>query len=640
MKSFNVTRIFKTALLMTLISFTFFSNSVFAASQLRLTINGITVPFTTIQPFVDENGRTQVPFKITLESFGAEVKWDNATREAIAIKDGITVRVPIGQNFIYRNNVKITTDTSARIVNGSTYLPIKAVIDALGGKVVWNGASRTVELTGNVSSFSDKPVSDQIKEKVEFINDETLFTVYAFMNATGYDVENHTSFHPIREQLKKELDSMNLQLKDSNYFTNKGVHAGEYFVAHAFIGKEYPYSFSKTDQVTSKLSDLATALNEFYQEANIKYLYAKYDKQIQPLIDSEFRKEGYALIENTVDTFNLNLSSLKNGIEIKANYLESNWKGYNMNVTHNIQNFPVGTPDIFLISGSPNGTSKFTVIHEFMHSFTVPVTYGSYDIKRLAEYLNNQTAIALGGYGNWIDNIDESFVRAMSTYTAGESDKAAIIDREVADGFFLTQYIYDRIPQYKTIYGNDIKKFIDGVITEFSTETAKMSFEEMADKFSPANEYGWKVDDLQMTTIIPYGDAKLKDGTVVYATDKIESQGRALQMSIKLPYNINDIIGYSAGQYFFINKNLHDTPDKRWEDGTYLYELINTDTGVRYSVFTWLANTLLENGTAYDTLVLQSSNVLPRGNYIFKIVTYPTPTGFLNGTYIWDVKMK
>jgi len=640
MKSANLTRIFRTTLLMALISFTLFSNSVFAASTVRVTINGTAVPYTTTQPFVDENGRTQVPFAVTLQSFGAEIRWDNIAREAIATKDGITVRVPIGQKFIYRNNVKITTDTSARIVSGSTYLPIAAVIEALGGQVKWNATTRTVELTGSITSFSNKPVSEQIKEKVEFVNDETLFTVYAFMNATGYDVENHTSFHPIREQLRKELDSMNLQLKDNNYFTSKGVHAGEYLGAAVHLGSQYPYNQLNNNQVTSKLTDLSTALDEFYQKANIKVLYAKYDKLIQPLIDSEFRAEGYAQIEETVDVFNLDLSKLKNGVEIQANYLESNWKGYNLNVSGRSQYYPVGTPDIFMVSGSPNKGNVFTVNHEFMHSFTVPVTKSSYDIKRLAEYLNNQTAIALGGYGNWIDNIDESFVRAMSTYTVNSNDKAAIIDREVADGFFLTQYIYDRIPQYETKYGNDIKKFIDGVITEFATETAGMTFEEMADKFSPANEYGWRVDDLQITTIVPYGDAKLKAGTVVYATDSIESQGRALQMSIKLPYYINDIIGYSNGQYFFINKKLHDTPDKRWEDGTYLYELINTDTGVKYSVFTWLGNTLLENGTLYDTLVIQSSSVLPRGNYVFKIVTYPTPTGFLNGIYIWDVKMK
>ena len=618
-------------------------NLTFADSKVNVTINGTSVPFTT-QPFVDENGRTQVPFKITLESFGAEVKWDGTAREAIATKDGVTVRVPIGQKFIYRNNVKITTDTSARIVSGSTYLPIASVIEALGGQVKWNATTRTVELTGSVTSFSDKPVSEQIKSKVQFVNDETLFTVYAFMNATGYDDENHTSFHPIREQLRKELDSMNLQLTDNNYFKNKGVHAGEYLGAAVHLGKSYPYNSLNTDQVTSGIVNLSTALNEFYQKANVKELYAKYDKLIQPLIDSELRAEGYAQIEKTVDAFNLDLSQLKNGIKIQANYLESNWKGYNLNISSRSQYYPVGTPDIFMVSGSPNKGNVFTVNHEFMHSFTVPVTKSSYDIKRLAEYLNNQTAIALGGYGNWIDNIDESFVRAMSTYTSSRStaDKVALIDREVADGFFLTQYIYDRVPQYETKYGNNIKKFIDGVISEFAAETTSMSFEEMADKFSPANEYGWKVDDAQFSTIVPYGDSKLKKGTVVYATDKIESSGRALQMFIDVPFAINDVHKYENNDFVFINKALHEDKNypQKWRDGKYLYELVNTDTGVKYSVFSWLPNTYLENGTVFKKIVIQSLDVLPRGNYVFKLITLPTPDGFLNGTYIWDVKMK
>ena len=89
MKSLKFLKFTKMILLITLISVTLLSSSVFAVSAVRVTINGTTVPFTTTQPFVDENGRTQVPFKIVLETFGAEVKWDNATREAIATKDGI-----------------------------------------------------------------------------------------------------------------------------------------------------------------------------------------------------------------------------------------------------------------------------------------------------------------------------------------------------------------------------------------------------------------------------------------------------------------------------------------------------------------------------------------------------------------------
>ena len=98
-------------------------------------------------PFVDENNRTQVPFRATLEKYGAVVEWDQETSTAIATKDEIVVKVPIGENYILKNDEKIDVDTAARIVNGRTYLPIRAVIEAFGSEVEWDGALKTVVIT-------------------------------------------------------------------------------------------------------------------------------------------------------------------------------------------------------------------------------------------------------------------------------------------------------------------------------------------------------------------------------------------------------------------------------------------------------------------------------------------------------------
>jgi hypothetical protein len=98
-------------------------------------------------PFIDENSRTQVPFRATLEKYGAEVDWDNESRTAIAAKDEIVVKVPIDENYILKNDEEIPVDTAARIVNGRTYLPIRAVIEAFGSEVEWDAALNTVVIT-------------------------------------------------------------------------------------------------------------------------------------------------------------------------------------------------------------------------------------------------------------------------------------------------------------------------------------------------------------------------------------------------------------------------------------------------------------------------------------------------------------
>lgn len=97
-------------------------------------------------PFIDGAGRTQMPFRVILETYGALVSWDEENYTAIAVKGDIEVKVPIGQKYIIRNNERIVIDTVSRIVNGRTYIPLRAVMEAFGTKVYWNDILRHVEI--------------------------------------------------------------------------------------------------------------------------------------------------------------------------------------------------------------------------------------------------------------------------------------------------------------------------------------------------------------------------------------------------------------------------------------------------------------------------------------------------------------
>ena len=98
-------------------------------------------------PFIDENNRTQVPFRVTMENYGAEIEWNNETRTAIAKKGDIVVEVPIDEPFILKNGEKIESDTVSIIKEGRTYLPIRKVIEAFGSEVQWDSSANTVVIT-------------------------------------------------------------------------------------------------------------------------------------------------------------------------------------------------------------------------------------------------------------------------------------------------------------------------------------------------------------------------------------------------------------------------------------------------------------------------------------------------------------
>lgn len=112
----------------------------------NIKINGYDVKFIAASgaPFIDNASRTQVPLRVTMESYGATVSWDASTKTATVEKNGIKVEVPLGKNCIVVNRQNQTIDTSAQIVNGKTYLPIKSVVVALGGEVAWDQTTKTV----------------------------------------------------------------------------------------------------------------------------------------------------------------------------------------------------------------------------------------------------------------------------------------------------------------------------------------------------------------------------------------------------------------------------------------------------------------------------------------------------------------
>jgi len=99
-------------------------------------------------PYIDSNNRTQVPLRITMESLGADVDWNQDTQTVIVEKDDIKVEVPIGKPYIIKNGQQIPHDTAAIKRGDRTYIPIRAVLEAFGGEVGWESETQTVTIDG------------------------------------------------------------------------------------------------------------------------------------------------------------------------------------------------------------------------------------------------------------------------------------------------------------------------------------------------------------------------------------------------------------------------------------------------------------------------------------------------------------
>lgn len=96
---------------------------------------------------VIENGRTLVPMRAIFEAFGAKVDWDGDTKTVTAYKDDSVITLSIDDVNAYKNNELITLDVPARLINDRTMVPVRFIAESLDINTDWNGDLRQVILT-------------------------------------------------------------------------------------------------------------------------------------------------------------------------------------------------------------------------------------------------------------------------------------------------------------------------------------------------------------------------------------------------------------------------------------------------------------------------------------------------------------
>ncbi len=95
---------------------------------------------------------TYAPLRSLCESVcSAGVWFDAKTRTAYVESDGLFVSAQDGAYYIVANGRYLYVDTPVMILDdGRTYVPIRALAQALGLRVTWNAATRSVSLDGYV----------------------------------------------------------------------------------------------------------------------------------------------------------------------------------------------------------------------------------------------------------------------------------------------------------------------------------------------------------------------------------------------------------------------------------------------------------------------------------------------------------
>ena len=110
-----------------------------------VTVDGRPVRWTDAAPFIDANSRTMVPLRAVADALGLVVGWDGEKREASFSDGEKTVWFPIDSSTARTSSgAPIAMDTAAVIVSDRTYAPVRYLAEFFGHRVDWDAAAKTV----------------------------------------------------------------------------------------------------------------------------------------------------------------------------------------------------------------------------------------------------------------------------------------------------------------------------------------------------------------------------------------------------------------------------------------------------------------------------------------------------------------
>lgn len=114
--------------------------------EYRVLLDGERLDFDV--PPVERSGRLLVPMRAIFEALGAQVGWDGVTSTATATKGGRTVAVTIGSTTAYVDGEPVELDAPAEKMDWRTLVPLRFVATALGARVDYFGSERLCEIRG------------------------------------------------------------------------------------------------------------------------------------------------------------------------------------------------------------------------------------------------------------------------------------------------------------------------------------------------------------------------------------------------------------------------------------------------------------------------------------------------------------
>lgn len=278
--------------------------------------------------------------------------------------------------------------------------------------------------------------------------DERLFTLFAALNAAGYDEENNEQgFAPTRQKVRAALADKplaSLGRLRPYLAVCRLIHVSQ--CATWMLQRGPAPEFARAvdgwwlDAPAFPFFGFDHALAAFYQEAEIAALW----QEQQPAYAAEIARYGDLVTPAIDDVFAyLKLEQPPTeGIVVLPNLLDAYWRGYGPQVgtLSYVVAGPAITPNVGLIQHE----AMHPILNSLIDAHLGVIDRGQAD--HLFAALKPQVA---AGYQNWPAILHESVIRAVEVRLADPADREWRIRQEEAHGFPLVRTLARQLADYE-----------------------------------------------------------------------------------------------------------------------------------------------------------------------------------------------
>lgn len=127
------------------------SSSILSNAAMDLTVNSKSAKINGETKSLDVapmvlNGSTYVPVRVILDAFGGETKWDGASQRVTILRGDRFLEMNVNQKAINQNGKRLTSDVAPVMRNGRTLVPLRLVSEQLGLTVKWEQKTKSITI--------------------------------------------------------------------------------------------------------------------------------------------------------------------------------------------------------------------------------------------------------------------------------------------------------------------------------------------------------------------------------------------------------------------------------------------------------------------------------------------------------------